>query len=53
MLHDFTAIDRFIRIDDVAEPNWGNHKKYSELKQSFDQSHHALLDTHSGLAKWK
>lgn len=26
MLHDFIAIDRFIRIDDVAEPNWGNHK---------------------------
>lgn len=53
VLPDFTAIDRFIHVDDVTEPNWDNHRKYGELKRLFDQSYYALLETYSGLAKWK
>ena len=53
VLHDFTAIDRFIRIDDVSEPNWGNHKNTASSNSRSIRAHHALLDTYSGLAKWK
>ncbi|MEG1012552.1 MAG: FGGY-family carbohydrate kinase, partial [Ruthenibacterium sp.] len=53
VLADFTAIDRFIRVDDVVEPNWENHKRYTQLKEYFDESYFALLETYRKLAQWK
>ncbi|MDD3428466.1 MAG: xylulokinase [Oscillospiraceae bacterium] len=52
VLADFTAIDKFIQVDDVIEPNWENHKKYNELKAIFDESYFALLNTYHNLAKF-
>lgn len=53
VLEDFTAIDRFIQVDDVVEPDWENHKKYGELKKMFDESYFALLETYKHLAQWR
>lgn len=53
VLPDFTAIDRFVQVDDVTRPNWENHRKYAELKKIFDKSYYALLETYHDLAQWK
>ncbi|PKM73587.1 MAG: xylulokinase [Firmicutes bacterium HGW-Firmicutes-16] len=52
VLEDFTAIDRFIRVDETVQSDVGNHKKYAELKGLFDESYYALLDTYKHLAQW-
>ena len=52
VLPDFTAIHRFIQVDDVVEPDRDNHQKYETLKKLFDQSYFALLDTYRNLAQW-
>ncbi len=51
VLPDFNAIDRFIKEDDVIEPDWENHKKYAEIREIFDESYEALLGTYTKLAK--
>ena len=52
VLEDFTAIDRFIKVDETVKPNFENNKKYGELKKLFDESYFALLDTYKHLAQW-
>ncbi len=52
VLEDFTAIDRFIRVDETVQSDEENHKKYGELKNLFDESYYALLDTYKHLAQW-
>lgn len=53
VLEDFTAIDRFIKVDDVIEPDMENHRKYAQLKQYFDECYTALLKTYDNLAQWQ
>lgn len=53
VLEDFTAIDRFIKVDNVIEPDMENHKKYGELKQYFDECYSCLSKTYDNLAQWK
>lgn len=53
VLKDFSTIDRFIKVDDVIEPDMENHKKYAELKAYFDECYNALLKTYDHLAQWK
>lgn len=51
-LKDFTAIDQFIKVDNVIEPNMENHKKYGQLKQYFEECYEGLLKTYDDLAQW-
>ena len=53
VLEDFTAIDRFVRVDETVQPSEENHRKYGELKKLFDESYFALLDTYKHLAQWR
>ena len=50
---DFTAIDKFVQIDDVTEPNKDNYKKYEYLKKCFDNCYYNLLSTYEELAEIK
>jgi len=50
---DFGAIHRFIKVDDVLEPDMEHHKRYNELKQYFDECYTGLLKTYENLAQWK
>ncbi len=52
VLEDFTAIDRFVKVDNVVEPNMENHRRYRELKACFDECYESLLKTYDRLAKW-
>ena len=51
LLPDFTAIDRFIRVDDVIEPDAVNHGKYEAVKAAFEESYRALLPVYERLAE--
>ncbi len=53
VLDDFSAIDLFIKTDDVIEPNCENHLRYGEWKQYFDECYAGLLKTYDNLAQWK
>lgn len=53
VLPDFTAIDRFIKVDDVIEPDLANHARYEELKGYFEECYQGLLKTYDQLAQWK
>ncbi len=53
VLEDFTAIDRFIRVDETVQSDAENHRKYGELKNLFDESYYALLDTYKHLGQWR
>ncbi len=53
VMEDFTAIDRFIRVDETVKPNFENNRKYGELKRIFDESYFSLLDVYKHLAQWK
>ena len=52
-LEDFTAIDRFVKADDVTEPDLENHRRYGELKKYFDECYTVLVKTYDNLAQWK
>lgn len=52
VLDDFTAIDRFVQVDDVAEPDMENHRRYGALKACFDECYESLLHTYDRLAAW-
>lgn len=53
VLEDFTAIDRFVKVDDVTLPDMENHKKYAELRKYFDECYTCLLKTYDSLARWR
>lgn len=50
-LEDFSAIGRFVKVANVVEPDWENHRRYQAVREVFDLSYNALLDTYSRLAK--
>ena len=51
LLPDFTAIDRFIQVDDVMEPDAENHRRYEAVKAAFEESYQALLPVYERLAE--
>jgi len=51
VLEDFAAIDRFIKVDKVVNPNLVNHQCYETMKKLFDESYYSLLDTYKHLAQ--
>lgn len=53
VLNDFTAIDMFVRVDDIIEPDMKNHQKYAEWKKCFEECYQDLLRTYDNLANWK
>lgn len=53
VLRDFTAIDQFVKVDDVIEPDMNNHARYREWKQYFDECYMGLQKTYDNLAQWK
>jgi len=52
VLPSFDAIDRFIRVDDIIEPDLAAHRAYGPLREVFDESYFALLDVYDKLAKF-
>lgn len=50
-LEDYSAIDRFVKVANVVEPDWHNHERYKAYREVFDVSYNALLETYSKLAK--
>ena len=53
VLRDFTAIDQFVKVDDVIEPDMYNYVRYREWKQYFDECYMGLQKTYDNLAQWK
>ncbi len=51
VLPDFTAVDRFIHIDQTTPCDLIRHQQYDHLKTVFDQSYYALLDVYDALDK--
>jgi xylulokinase len=52
VLPDFTAIDRFVKTDVTVEPDQDNRRRYRELRQMFEESYQALLETYHHLSSW-
>ena len=52
VLKDFTEISKFIKVEDVIQPQMSCHQKYQSLRKVFDQSYYALLDTYQILSNW-
>ena len=52
VLKDFTEISKFIKVEDVIQPQMSCHQKYQSLRKVFDQSYYALLDTYQTLSNW-
>lgn len=52
VLEDFTEINRFIKIDEIIEPQITNYKKYDDMKRIFDHCYYALVDVFNELSKW-
>lgn len=50
MFDDFSAIDRFIAVDDVVYPNKENQQIYQKLLPIFDQCYFSLVDVYEKLA---
>lgn len=50
-LKDFSGIDRFVHVANIVEPDWENHERYKAIREVFDLSYNALLETYSRLAK--
>lgn len=48
---DFSAIDRFIAVDDITLPNEENRKIYERLLPIFDKAYYGLLDVYDDLAR--
>ncbi|MDO5553437.1 MAG: FGGY-family carbohydrate kinase [Planctomycetia bacterium] len=51
MFDDFSAIERFIRVDDIIEPNAEHVAIYQRLLPVFDQCYHALVPVYDELAR--
>lgn len=50
---DFNEISKFIEIEDVIYPDKARYEKYKKLKEIFNQSYYALLQTYKSLSQWK
>ena len=50
---DFNEISKFIEIEDVIYPDKACYEKYKKLKEIFNQSYYALLQTYKSLSQWK
>lgn len=51
VLEGFEAIDRFVEINDRAEPDPESHRQYQELQKLFEESYQALLPVYHHLAE--
>ena len=47
---DFEVIRRFIRVDEVVEPNPANRAVYRKMMPIFDRCYHALVDVYEDLS---
>ena len=47
----FAAVDRFIEIESIQEPNPANRRQYEKMMPIFDSCYGALLDVYENLAK--
>ena len=52
-LKDFNDISKFIEVEDVISPQNNCFAEYQKLKEVFNQSYYALLDTYKTLSQWK
>ena len=52
-LKDFNDISKFIEVEDVIFPQNNCFAEYQKLKEVFNQSYYALLDTYKTLSQWK
>ena len=52
-LKGFNDIAKFIEVEDVILPQNNYHEEYKKLKEIFNQSYYALLDTYKNLSQWK
>ena len=52
-LKGFNDIAKFIEVEDVILPQNNYHEEYKKLKEIFNQSYYALLDTYKNLSYWK
>jgi xylulokinase len=43
MFKDFSAIDKFLKIEEIIKPNMDVHKKYNEILPLFNEAYHALV----------
>ena len=50
---DFNEISKFIEVEDVIYPDKERYEKYKKLKEIFNQSYYALLQTYKSLSQWK
>ena len=50
---DFNEISKFIEVEDVIYPDKARYEKYKKLKEIFNQSYYALLQTYKSLSQWK
>ncbi len=47
---DFDVIRRFIRVDEVVEPNPANQAVYRKIMPIFEKCYHALVDVYEDLS---
>ena len=48
-LNDFSEVDKFISVSEEIVPDMHNNQKYTNIKQVFDNSYHALLEIYEDL----
>jgi xylulokinase len=51
LFDNFDAVDRFIKIESIQEPDQANRKQYEKMMPIFDSCYSALLDVYDNLAK--
>lgn len=50
---DFSAVERFIRVEETLEPNPANRAAYEKLIPIFDEAYFALCGVYDRLSEWK
>jgi len=51
MFKNFSAIDKFLKVEEIIKPNMDVHKKYNEILPLFNEAYHALIGFFDKLAK--
>jgi xylulokinase len=51
LFDNFDAVDRFIEIESIQEPDQANRKQYLKMMPIFDSCYTALLDVYENLAE--